>query len=102
MNEFKNISQLDFDKLNGLIPAVIQDNKTLKVLMVGFMNLEAVEKTQEIGKVTFFSRTKNRLWTKVFLVRKLRAAHANVPLANDDFSSIGKYSAPFSLLREFL
>lgn len=64
MNEFKNISQLDFDKLNGLIPAVIQDNKTLKVLMVGFMNLEAVEKTQEIGQVTFFSRTKNRLWTK--------------------------------------
>lgn len=64
MNEFKNISQLDFDKLNGLIPAVVQDDKTLKVLMVGFMNLEAVEKTQEIGQVTFFSRTKNRLWTK--------------------------------------
>lgn len=64
MNEFKNISQLDFDKLNGLIPAVIQDVKTLKVLMVGFMNKEAVEKTQEIGQVTFFSRTKNRLWTK--------------------------------------
>lgn len=64
MREFKNISKLDFDKLNGLIPAVIQDDKTLKVLMVGFMNLEAIEKTQEIGKVTFFSRTKNRLWTK--------------------------------------
>lgn len=55
---------LDFTKLNGLIPAVIQDNTTLKVLMVGFMNKEAVDKTEETGKVTFFSRTKNRLWTK--------------------------------------
>ena len=64
MREFKNISKLDFSKLNGLIPAVIQDNNTLKVLMVGFMNKEAVEKTQKIGQVTFFSRTKNRLWTK--------------------------------------
>jgi phosphoribosyl-AMP cyclohydrolase / phosphoribosyl-ATP pyrophosphohydrolase len=64
MREFKNISELDFDKMDGLIPAVIQDDKTLKVLMVGFMNKEAIEKTQEIGKVTFFSRTKNRLWTK--------------------------------------
>ncbi len=64
MREFKNISKLDFDKLNGLIPAVIQDDKTMKVLMVGFMDLEAIEKTREIGKVTFFSRTKNRLWTK--------------------------------------
>ncbi len=64
MREFKNISQLDFDKMDGLIPAVIQDDKTMKVLMVGFMNKEAVEKTLELGKVTFFSRTKNRLWTK--------------------------------------
>jgi len=64
MNEFKNISQLDFDKMDGLIPAVIQDDKTMKVLMLGFMNKEAVEKTLEIGRVTFFSRTKNRLWTK--------------------------------------
>ena len=55
---------LDFTKLNGLIPAVIQDNTTLKVLMVGFMNEEAVAKTEELGKVTFYSRTKNRLWTK--------------------------------------
>ena len=64
MNEFKNISQIDFDKLNGLVPAVVQDNTSLKVLMVGFMNREALEKTLELGKVTFFSRTKNRLWTK--------------------------------------
>jgi len=56
--------QLDFAKMNGLIPAVIQDNTTLKVLMLGFMNEEAVAKTEETGKVTFFSRTKNRLWTK--------------------------------------
>ena len=56
--------QLDFAKMNGLIPAVIQDNTTMKVLMLGFMNEEAVAKTEETGKVTFFSRTKNRLWTK--------------------------------------
>ena len=57
-------TDLDFTKLNGLVPAVIQDNTTLKVLMVGFMNEEAVAKTEETGQVTFFSRTKNRLWTK--------------------------------------
>jgi len=56
--------QLDFKKLNGLIPVVIQDNTTLQVLMVGFMNEEALGKTQDEGRVTFFSRTKNRLWTK--------------------------------------
>jgi phosphoribosyl-ATP pyrophosphohydrolase/phosphoribosyl-AMP cyclohydrolase len=60
----KNTMVLDFEKMNGLIPAIIQDNQTSKVLMLGFMNKEALEKTQEIGKVTFFSRTKNRLWTK--------------------------------------
>ena len=57
-------TQLDFSKLNGLIPAVIQDNTTNVVLMLGFMNEEAVAKTEETGQVTFFSRTKNRLWTK--------------------------------------
>ncbi len=56
--------ELDFDKMNGLIPAIIQDNYTQKVLMLGFMNKEAYEKTVKTGKVTFFSRTKNRLWTK--------------------------------------
>ncbi len=55
---------MDFNKLNGLIPAIIQDKQTNKVLMLGFMNEEALAKTKEIGKVTFFSRTKNRLWTK--------------------------------------
>ncbi len=56
--------ELDFDKMNGLVPAIIQDNETRKVLMLGFMNKEAYDKTVETGKVTFFSRTKNRLWTK--------------------------------------
>ena len=60
----KNIRQPDFGKMNGLVPAVVQDVSTLKVLMVGFMNAEALEKTINTGKVTFYSRTKKRLWTK--------------------------------------
>ncbi|MDR0758069.1 MAG: bifunctional phosphoribosyl-AMP cyclohydrolase/phosphoribosyl-ATP diphosphatase HisIE [Tannerella sp.] len=55
---------LNFSKLNGLIPAVVQDAQTGRVLMLGFMNEEAWRKTVETGKVTFFSRTKQRLWTK--------------------------------------
>ncbi|MCQ2288064.1 MAG: bifunctional phosphoribosyl-AMP cyclohydrolase/phosphoribosyl-ATP diphosphatase HisIE [Muribaculaceae bacterium] len=55
---------LDFDKMGGLIPAIIQDAVTRNVLMLGFMNKEAYEKTLEIGKVTFWSRTRNKLWTK--------------------------------------
>lgn len=55
---------MNFEKLNGLVPAIIQDADTLQVLMLGFMNEEALKKTIELGKVTFFSRTKNRLWTK--------------------------------------
>ena len=64
MKELKDISLIDFEKLGGLVPAVVQDNQTQKVLMVGFMNADAIDKTLETGKVTFFSRTKNRLWTK--------------------------------------
>ena len=57
--------ELNFNKLAGdILPAVIQDNTTGKVLMLGFMNREAYDKTVETGKVTFFSRTKGRLWTK--------------------------------------
>ncbi len=56
--------EIDFDKMNGLVPAIIQDSYTQKVLMLGFMNKEAYEKTVETGKVTFYSRTKQRLWTK--------------------------------------
>ena len=56
--------KLDFEKMGGLIPAIIQDSCTGKVLMLGFMNEESLAKTEETGKVTFYSRTKNRLWTK--------------------------------------
>lgn len=59
-----NISSLDWEKTDGLIPVIIQNDQTLEVLMLGYMNAEALEKTQLEGKVTFFSRTKNRLWTK--------------------------------------
>lgn len=55
---------LDFSKYNGLIPTIIQDNQTQQVLMLGYMNEEAFQKTQEEKIVTFFSRSKNRLWTK--------------------------------------
>ncbi len=56
--------KLDFEKLDGLIPAVIQDHATGRVLMVGFMNDEAFQKTIETGFATFFSRTRNKLWMK--------------------------------------
>jgi phosphoribosyl-ATP pyrophosphohydrolase/phosphoribosyl-AMP cyclohydrolase len=56
--------KLDFDKMEGLVPVIVQDAQTLVVLMLGFMNEEAYNKTVETGKVTFFSRTKKRLWTK--------------------------------------
>jgi phosphoribosyl-AMP cyclohydrolase / phosphoribosyl-ATP pyrophosphohydrolase len=56
--------KIDFKKMNGLIPVVIQDATSMQVLMVGFMNEEAFKKTENEKKVTFFSRSKNRLWTK--------------------------------------
>ena len=56
--------ELDFSKLNGLVTAVIQDHLTGRVLMVGFMNDEAFRKTIETGYVTFFSRSRNKLWLK--------------------------------------
>ncbi|MEQ3690520.1 MAG: phosphoribosyl-AMP cyclohydrolase, partial [Flavobacterium sp.] len=57
--------KIDFTKnTNGLIPAIIQDNETKNVLMLGYMNQEALDKTLATNKVTFFSRSKNRLWTK--------------------------------------
>ena len=55
---------INFEKMGGLVPAIIQDNVTRKVLMLGFMNKEAYDKTVETGKVTFWSRTRNCLWTK--------------------------------------
>lgn len=56
--------KIDFEKMNGLVPAIIQDATTKNVLMLGFMNQEAYDKTVETQKVTFYSRTKQRLWTK--------------------------------------
>ncbi len=58
------MEQIDFNKGNGLVPVVIQDSSTLQVLMLGYMNEEALNKTEEQNRVTFFSRSKNRLWTK--------------------------------------
>jgi phosphoribosyl-AMP cyclohydrolase / phosphoribosyl-ATP pyrophosphohydrolase len=55
---------IDFQKNNGLVPVIIQDNATMQVLMLGYMNEEAFAKTQQEQKVIFFSRSKNRLWTK--------------------------------------
>lgn len=64
MSDRISIHDLDFEKGGGLIPAIIQDASTSKVLMLGYMNSESIEKTYETGLVTFFSRSKSRLWTK--------------------------------------
>lgn len=56
--------EIDFDKSGGLVPAIIQDATTKNVLMLGFMNKEALDKTLATGKVTFWSRSRNCLWTK--------------------------------------
>ena len=55
---------IDFKKMDGLVPAIVQDAQTLRVLMLGFMNEEAYNRTVETGKVTFWSRSRNALWTK--------------------------------------
>ena len=60
----KWIDELNFSKLNGLVPVIVQHIDTLEVLMVGFMNRESVEKTFETKKLHFFSRTRQRLWQK--------------------------------------
>ncbi len=64
MSELPGSELLDFDKQNGLITAVVQDAGTRRVLMVGYMNREAIEKTVRTGHVTFFSRSRQKLWTK--------------------------------------
>jgi phosphoribosyl-ATP pyrophosphohydrolase/phosphoribosyl-AMP cyclohydrolase len=57
--------EINFTKYSdGLVPAIVQDDRTGKVLMLGFMNQDALDKSRELGKVTFYSRSKNRLWTK--------------------------------------
>lgn len=58
------ISKINWRKVDKLVPAIIQDDKTKKVLMLGYMNKESIKKTLETGKVCFYSRTKKRLWTK--------------------------------------
>ncbi len=60
----QDIKKINFTKLNGLVPVVVQDNHTLQVLMVGFMNEEALHLTLASSKVTFYSRTKQRIWQK--------------------------------------
>jgi len=60
----KKLPKLNWKKLNGLIPVITQDFKTSKVLMLGFMNKVALKKTLKEGKVTYFSRTRKKLWTK--------------------------------------
>ncbi|WPZ09305.1 bifunctional phosphoribosyl-AMP cyclohydrolase/phosphoribosyl-ATP diphosphatase HisIE [Roseivirga spongicola] len=64
MRQIQDIKAIDFSKEDGLVPAIIQDNNTGKVLMLGYMNEAALEQTLDTGKVTFFSRSKQRLWTK--------------------------------------
>ena len=64
MNDQLDSAQIDFDKMQGLLPAIVQDAASGEVLMLGFMNREAYEKTLRAGFVTFFSRTRNQLWTK--------------------------------------
>jgi phosphoribosyl-AMP cyclohydrolase / phosphoribosyl-ATP pyrophosphohydrolase len=57
--------EINFEKYtDGLVPAIVQDDRTSKVLMLGFMNQDALNKSRDLGKLTFFSRSKNRLWTK--------------------------------------
>jgi phosphoribosyl-ATP pyrophosphohydrolase/phosphoribosyl-AMP cyclohydrolase len=56
--------EIDFDKMQGLLPAIVQDAASGDVLMLGFMNREAFEQTMRVGYVTFFSRSRNQLWTK--------------------------------------
>ncbi|KGO99046.1 bifunctional phosphoribosyl-AMP cyclohydrolase/phosphoribosyl-ATP diphosphatase HisIE [Novilysobacter defluvii] len=58
------LEQLDWDKQQGLLPAIVQDADTLQVLMLGYMDRDALRTTRETGRVTFFSRSRQRLWTK--------------------------------------
>ena len=62
--KYQDKMEINFEKCGGLVPAIIQDAKTLKVLMLGYMNEEAYKKTMESGKVTFWSRSRQTLWTK--------------------------------------
>ena len=58
------MNEINWQKVEGLLPVIVQDSDTLQVLMLGYMNEEALQKTQATQQVTFYSRTKQRLWTK--------------------------------------
>lgn len=64
LSNFNSIDELNFEKLNGILPIVVQDIRTKSILMLGFGNKNSVQKTIETGYATFFSRTRNALWTK--------------------------------------
>lgn len=64
VSNFAKQNRLDFAKMNGLIPAIIQDNKTSEILMLGFMNKESFKRTIKEKKVTFYSRTRKKIWQK--------------------------------------
>ena len=76
--------QIDFEKMGGLAPAIVQDADNGEVLMVGFMNQEALDKTLQTGYVTFYSRTRNKLWTKGETSgNRLRLTYAATDCDND-------------------
>lgn len=64
MNKYKILDDIDFEKLGGLVPVITQDYQSNKVLMLGFINKEALIKTFETNKATYWSRSRNKLWTK--------------------------------------
>ena len=64
LHGFQSIDELDFDKVGGLMPAIVQDCQTGQVLMMGYMTKESMQKTLDTGYVTFFSRGRQKLWTK--------------------------------------
>ncbi|MBU2524478.1 bifunctional phosphoribosyl-AMP cyclohydrolase/phosphoribosyl-ATP diphosphatase HisIE [Patescibacteria group bacterium] len=86
---------LNFKKLNGLIPAIVQDSETMQVLMLGFMNEEAYIQTKKSGKATFFSRTKNRLWQKGETSKNyLKVKEIKIDCDNDTLLIMAKPQGP--------
>lgn len=86
------IEKLNFNKLSGLLPAIIVDAETDQILMLGFMNEKALRKTIESNRVTFFSRTKNRLWTKGETSKNILNVEKIITDCDDD--SIIVYAKP--------
>ena len=87
--------QLDFSKLDGLVPAVVQDARTREVLMLGFMNEEAYRRTMDTGFATFFSRSRNKLWTKGETSgNRLAVREVLVDCDNDSLVLLAEQSGP--------